>query len=57
MSDTLLMGGREFESRLFIGTGKFSSSVVMKSAIESSGTEIVTVALRRVDLSSSSDDI
>jgi thiazole synthase len=57
MSDTLLMGGRGFESRLFIGTGKFSSSLVMKSAIESSGTEIVTVALRRVDLSSNSDDI
>ena len=56
-NDNLMMGGREFQSSLFVGTGKFSSSSIMKAAIESSGTEIVTVALRRVDLSSLSDDI
>jgi len=57
MDDKLLMGGREFRSRLFVGTGKFSSSTIMKEAIDASETEIVTVALRRVDLSSLSDDI
>jgi thiazole synthase len=55
--EDLVLGGKVFMSRLFIGTGKFSSSSEMKKAIESSGTEIVTVALRRVDLENSSDDI
>ncbi|HMW07278.1 MAG TPA: thiazole synthase [Leptospiraceae bacterium] len=55
--DYLQMGGKKFRSRLFVGTGKFSSSKEMKNAIESSGTEIVTVALRRVDLEKSNDDI
>ncbi|MCK5227672.1 MAG: thiazole synthase, partial [Desulfobulbaceae bacterium] len=44
-------------SRLFTGTGKFSSSQVMKEAIEASGSEMVTVALRRVDLDDPGDDI
>ncbi len=55
--DHLSMGGREFHSRLFVGTGKFSSAFVMQEAILASGTEIVTVALRRVDLESKSDEI
>jgi thiazole synthase len=55
--DELLLGGRSFQSRLFVGTGKFSSGAAMQSAIESSGTEIVTVALRRVDLEKENDDI
>lgn len=46
----LVMGGRTFKSRLFIGTGKFGSHEVMRQAIEASGAELVTVALRRVDL-------
>jgi thiazole synthase len=46
-----------FASRLFVGTGKFSSSQVMQQAIEASGTGMVTVALRRVDLHNPQDDI
>ncbi len=55
--DTLTIAGREFTSRLFLGTGKFSSVEVMKSAIEESGTEMVTVALRRVDLDNPEDNL
>ena len=46
---------REFQSRLLLGTGKFSSSTSMRSALEASGSEIVTVALRRVDLTGRKD--
>ncbi|MFH2122943.1 MAG: thiazole synthase [Pseudomonadota bacterium] len=53
----LTIGGHTFNSRLFLGTGKFSSPAVMKEAIEASGTEMVTVALRRVDLENPEDDI
>jgi len=49
------IGDREFRSRLLIGTGKFPSVGAMKSALEASGTEIVTVALRRVDLTGQRD--
>ncbi|MEM6885060.1 MAG: thiazole synthase [Verrucomicrobiota bacterium] len=45
------VGDREFQSRLFLGTGKFPSLESMKSTLESCGTEMVTVALRRADLS------
>ena len=41
----LMIAGRAFGSRLLLGTGKFSSARVMKSALKASGTEIVTVAL------------
>lgn len=54
--DKLVVAGREFRSRLLVGTGKFSSSEIMADAIEKSGTEIVTVALRRVDISNENDD-
>ena len=47
----LVIAGRAFNSRLFIGTGKFGSAEVMAEAIRACGTELVTVALRRVDLS------
>ncbi len=57
MKSRLKIAGREFESRLLIGTGKFSSHDVMRSALDASGAEIVTVALRRVELSSPSTDI
>src|SRR5215207_10388009 len=49
------IAGREFRSRLMIGTGKFSSPEAMRDALAASGTEIVTVALRRVDLSGKKD--
>ena len=58
MSETsarLVIAGREFRSRLLLGTGKFSSGAVMGEALEASGCEIVTVALRRADLSGKSD--
>jgi thiazole synthase len=48
--DTLVIAGREFRSRLFVGTGKYPSFQVMKEAHEASGAEMVTVAVRRVDL-------
>jgi len=50
MEDTLVIAGREFASRLILGTGKFPSGPSMRDAIEASGTGMVTVALRRVDL-------
>src|SRR5213080_4862252 len=50
VSDPLVMGGRSFSSRLLVGTGKFGSFEVMRDSLEASGTEVVTVALRRVDL-------
>lgn len=53
----LTIAGREFRSRLFGGTGKFSSPQVMKEALAASGCEMVTVALRRVDLDDPADDI
>ncbi|MCB2180757.1 MAG: thiazole synthase [Desulfobulbaceae bacterium] len=53
----LTIAGRTFRSRLFGGTGKFSSSRVMKEALDASGCEMVTVALRRIDLDNPEDDI
>ena len=46
----LVIGGREFNSRLFVGTGKFSSNPLMEKAIIASGSEMVTVAMKRVDM-------
>ena len=53
----LVIAGRKFNSRLFVGTGKFSRHDVMQKALEASGAEIITVALRRVDLKNPADDI
>ena len=51
MRDTnLVLGGKEFSSRLIVGTGKYASMEIMKQAHEASGAQIVTVALRRVSL-------
>jgi thiazole synthase len=54
-SNTLTIAGRTFPSRLLIGTGKFASPELMRDAIEASGTGIVTVALRRADLTGQND--
>ncbi|HVM60116.1 MAG TPA: thiazole synthase [Verrucomicrobiae bacterium] len=54
-SPKLRIANREFTSRLIMGTGKFSSGKTMASAIEASGAEMVTVALRRADLSGQGD--
>jgi thiazole synthase len=51
----LIIAGREFSSRLFLGTGKFPSNEAMRDALAASGTQIVTVALRRADLSGQRD--
>src|ERR1043165_5744254 len=51
----LIIAGREFRSRLILGTGKFSSPRAMQTALEASGAEMVTVALRRADLSGKKD--
>jgi thiazole synthase len=51
----LIIAGREIRSRLFLGTGKFCSPEAMRDALEASGAEIVTVALRRADLSGDRD--
>ncbi|MBZ9749917.1 thiazole synthase [Deinococcus sp. HMF7604] len=48
--DILRLGGRTFTSRLMLGTGKFTDFEVMRGALEASGTQIVTVAIRRVEL-------
>ncbi len=50
MHDPLVIAGRAFTSRLVVGTGKYASHALMKAAHEASGTEMVTVAVRRVDL-------
>lgn len=53
----LTIAGVQFSSRLFVGTGKFASSREMQEAVKASGSQMVTVALRRVDLSNPHDDI
>ena len=57
MDKALVIGGRNFSSRLLMGTGKFSSSQVMRDSLDASGTQIVTVALRRVELENPEDSI
>jgi len=57
MDNPLVLGGREFRSRLIVGTGKYSSNEIMREAIEASGAEIVTVAVRRVSLPGSGQSI
>jgi thiazole synthase len=49
--EQLVIAGRKFSSRLFVGTGKYPSPEILTKALESSGTDLVTVALRRVNLS------
>ena len=55
MNQPLVIADRTFTSRLLLGTGKFSSNETMRDALDASGCEIVTVALRRADLSGSND--
>ncbi|MDR2018314.1 MAG: thiazole synthase [Syntrophobacterales bacterium] len=57
MRDVLTIGGRELSSRFLLGTGKFQSKEKMREAIVRSGTGIVTVALRRIDLEQSDENI
>jgi len=54
---TLNIADKSFDSRLFLGTGKFASNELMEKAIVASGTELVTVALRRVDIKNQDDQL
>lgn len=55
--ENLVIAGREFNSRLFLGTGKFPNNHLMKDAITASATEMVTVAMKRVELNNKEDDL
>ena len=55
--EKLVIAGREFNSRLFLGTGKFNSNEIMEQAILASGTEMVTVAMKRIDMDNKEDDM
>ncbi|SFC86667.1 thiazole synthase [Algibacter pectinivorans] len=57
MNNKLQIADKTFSSRLFTGTGKFSSSALMKSALLASESELITVALKRVDVQDKDDDI
>src|ERR671922_1026819 len=56
MSDNLIIAGREFSSRLFVGTGKYRSNQEMARCHAASGAEMVTVAVRRVNLTDKSKE-
>jgi thiazole synthase len=56
MSDTLTIAGRTFQSRLFVGTGKYRSNQEMARCHEASGSEVVTLAVRRVNLTDKSKE-
>jgi thiazole synthase len=53
----LIIANKTFNSRLFIGTGKFSSSALMEETLLASSSELITVALKRVDVRNTNDDI
>lgn len=55
--DELIIGGRELKSRLFIGSGKYSSNKIIPELLEKSGAEVITAALRRVDFNSEEENI
>ncbi len=57
MSDRLKIGNREFGSRLMVGTGKYATNEEMKEALRESGAEVVTVAVRRVNLDGSGESL
>ncbi len=54
---SLIIGGREFSSRLFVGTGKFSSNDLMEQSLIASGSEMVTMAMKRIELNNENDDM
>lgn len=57
MIEPLIIAGKEIKNRLFIGTGKFPSKPIIKDVLQAAATEVVTVALRRVDIESKEDNI
>ncbi len=56
MHDVLVIAGRQFHSRLFTGTGKFGNHALMQEALAASGTELVTVAMKRVAVKATSEE-
>lgn len=57
MEDTFVIGGKELNSRLFVGTGKYYSDEIIPDIISNSGSEVITVALRRVDFDAITDNV
>lgn len=57
MSDVLEIGGIELRSRLFLGSGKFAANKVIPDVVAASGAQVVTVAVRRVDMASADENI
>src|SRR5258708_28321664 len=57
MTDSLIVAGRQFHSRLIVGTGKYKSFQETARALEASGAEMVTVAVRRVNLDRSKESL
>ena len=57
MNDILKLGNREFTNRLFTGTGKFRSRTLIPEMLKASGSEMITVALRRVDFAAGDENI
>jgi thiazole synthase len=55
-NDSLVIAGREFQSRLLVGTGKYADLEQTKAAVEASGAEIITVAVRRTNLGQQADE-
>lgn len=56
-ADPLTIGGRQFDSRLLVGTGKYPSDSMIPDIIAASGSQIITVALRRVDFEATTDNV
>lgn len=57
MSDRLILGGTAIDSRLFLGTGKYPSDALIPAIVERSGCQVITVALRRVNFESPTDNV
>lgn len=57
MGDKLVIGGKELNSRLFIGTGKFSSNRIIPAVVKNAEAQVITVALRRIDFESKEENI
>ena len=57
MSDKFIIGGKELTSRLFIGTGKYSSNKMIPEIIEKSGSNVITMAVRRVDFQNEEENV
>ena len=57
MADKLIIGGVELNNRLFVGTGKYPSNKLIKDVLENSGSKVITLAVRRIDLDHQEEDI